>query len=298
MKKRFMFLLSAIIITANLTGCTAAAPKEDTTLNYSTITNLKTEAGSFAVYDYGKVKLHVYSTNDPLNDQAFIVEGKDSLIGIELPSFTKNLDMWKGYIKSLNKPMNDIFISSHPAGASYIQGMNVYGTEETEKSINGGAVGATTQGLYQAFGSDFHGGADTAQLNKIIPAGKIIIDDIEFNVINRGDTYDLEIPSLNLIYTHMLGKTVHSIITSKENLDSMVAVLKEYQDAGYEMILTSHFAPEGQDAVTEKIAYLKKIKELSNEYQTPEEFISAVKAAFPNYIGENYLEMTAGYLYK
>ena len=68
------------------------------------------------------------------------------------------LDAWKDYVKSLGKPMNDIFIVCHPAGASYIKGMNVYGTEGAQKSIVSGSTGATTQGLFAAFGADFHGG--------------------------------------------------------------------------------------------------------------------------------------------
>lgn len=55
------------------------------------------------------------------------------------------LDAWKDYVKSLGKPMNDIFIVCHPAGASYIKGMNVYGTEGAQKSIVSGSTGATTQ---------------------------------------------------------------------------------------------------------------------------------------------------------
>lgn len=45
------------------------------------------------------------------------------------------LDAWKDYVESLGKPMNDIFIVCHPAGASYIKGMNVYGTEGAQNPL-------------------------------------------------------------------------------------------------------------------------------------------------------------------
>lgn len=124
------------------------------------------------------------------------------------------LDTWKDYVQSLGKPMNDIFIVCHPAGASYIKGMNVYGTEGAQKSIVSGSTGATTQGLFAAFGADFHGG------------------------------------------------------------------------------------PEVQDAVAEKISYLNKTKEIMQQSKTADEFKANMKAAFPAYDGENYLDMTAGFLYK
>lgn len=179
------------------------------------------------------------------------------------------LDAWKDYVESLGKPMNDIFIVCHPAGASYIKGMNVYGTEGAQKSIVSGSTGATTQGLFAAFGDDFHGGDDTAA-----------------------------IPSLNVVYTHMLGKTTHSILTSAAHIEAFLQMLKEYQAAGYAMILTSHGGPEGQNAVAEKISYLNKTKEIMQQSKTADEFKANMKAAFPAYDGENYLDMTAGFLYK
>lgn len=211
MKKKFLAILSAAMMFSVMgAGSAGAAPaKAVPTENHITL-----KSGSVNVYDYGDVKLHAYFTNDPLADVAYIVEGKEALAGIELPAFTAGLDTWKDYVKSLGKPMNDIFIVCHPAGASYIKGMNVYGTEGAQKSIVSGSTGATTQGLFAAFGADFHGG------------------------------------------------------------------------------------PEGQDAVAEKITYLNKTKEIMQQSKTADEFKAAMQAAFPAYDGLNYLDMTAGFLYK
>ncbi len=101
--------------------------------------------------------------------------------------------------------MNDIFIVCHPAGASYIKGMNVYSTEGAQKSILSGSTGATTQGLFAAFGADFHGGDDTAAITNTV-SGKVQLAGVDFEVIDRGESYDLAIPSMNVVYTHMLGK--------------------------------------------------------------------------------------------
>ena len=299
MKKKLTILLSAVMTASMLAACGTQEKAEptETAEKKPSVKEVALESGNVTVYDYGDTKLHAFLTGDALADVAYIVEGKDALVGIELPSFTENLDAWQSYIADLDKPMNDIFLCSHPAGASYIEGMKVYGTEGAKESISAGSAYATTQGLYESFGDDFHGGADTAEINTVV-SGKVTVGGIDFNLIDHGESYDLEIPALNAVYTHMLGKTSHSILVSLGQMDSLLDTLKGYQDAGYDMILTSHGGIEGQDAVTEKIAYVKKTKELAEANDTAEDFIVAMKEAFPDYSGENYLEMTAGYLYQ
>ena len=296
MKKKIALLLTTFTMVSCLSICNAeAADKTETVV--PTIHDAAVESGSVTVYDFGASKLHVYNTGDALGDVAYIVEGKDALIGIELPSFTANLDAWQNYIAGLDKPMNDLFLCDHATGASYVEGMNVYGTQGAQDSIASGSTYATTQGLYETFGDDFHGGADLANINKVV-SGTVTVAGIDFNLIDCGETYDLEIPSMNAVYTHMLGKTCHSILTSTAHMDSMIETLKGYQSAGYDMILSAHSGVEGQDAVAEKIAYVEKAKELVASCDNAEAFMTAMKEAFPDYIGENYLEMSAGYLYQ
>ena len=296
MKKKIALLLTTFTMVSCLSVCNAEASDKAETV-VPTIHDAAVESGSVTVYDFGASKLHVYNTGDALGDVAYIVEGEDSLIGIELPAFTANLNTWQSYIAGLNKPMNDLFLCDHATGASYVEGMNVYGTQGAQDSIASGSTYATTQGLYETFGDDFHGGADLANINKVV-SGTVTVAGIDFNLIDCGETYDLEIPSMNAVYTHMLGKTCHSILISTAHMDSMIETLKGYQSAGYDMILSAHSGVEGQDAVAEKIAYVEKAKELAASCDNAEAFMTAMKEAFPDYIGENYLEMSAGYLYQ
>ena len=296
MKKKIALLLTTFTMVSCLSVCNAEASDKAETV-VPTIHDAAVESGSVTVYDFGASKLHVYNTGDALGDVAYIVEGEDSLIGIELPAFTANLNTWQSYIAGLNKPMNDLFLCDHATGASYVEGMNVYGTQGAQDSIASGSTYATTQGLYETLGDDFHGGADLANINKVV-SGTVTVAGIDFNLIDCGETYDLEIPSMNAVYTHMLGKTCHSILISTAHMDSMIETLKGYQSAGYDMILSAHSGVEGQDAVAEKIAYVEKAKELAASCDNAEAFMTAMKEAFPDYIGENYLEMSAGYLYQ
>ncbi len=270
-----------------------AAPQHRT---QPTVTEMTLNAGSVTVYDYGDMKLHAYATGDALGDESYIVETAAALVGIELPAFTTELDVWKTYIGTLGKPMNDIFLCDHATGASYVEGMKVYGTQGAKESVESGSTYATTQGLFETFGSDFHGGDNMAHINTVV-SGTVTVGGIQFALIDHGETYDLEIPAMNVVYTHMLGKTSHSIMTSTAHMDSMLAILRNYQSKGYAMILSSHASPEGQDAVTEKIAYVTHAKELVAGNSNAAGFTAAMKEAFPAYTGENYLDMTAGYLF-
>ena len=106
--------------------------------------------------------------------------------------------------------------------------MNVYGTEGVQKSIVSAAPVQPHRACFAAFGADFHGGDDTAAITNTV-SGKVQLAGVDFEVIDRGESYDLAIPSMNLVYTHMLGKTTHSILTSAAHIEAFLQMLKEYQ---------------------------------------------------------------------
>ncbi|MCI6260167.1 MAG: hypothetical protein MR616_03330 [Pyramidobacter sp.] len=290
MKKSVRSAFSAFalfVCAASAASAAVTAPK---------VKEVPLAAGVMTVFDYGDVKLHAYATGDALADEAYIVEGADALVGIELPPFTANLEAWKSYIGGLNKPMKDLFVSAHPAGASYAEGMTIYGTEAAKNAIAGGSTAAITEGLHKAFGDEFRGG-DTVSIAKVLAAGPVTLGGVEFILVAQGDAYDIVIPAINAVSTHMLGKHTHSIIGGAAHMDAMLKTLRGYREAQYAMILPAHSAPEGQDAVSEKIRYVEKLKELAASSGSDEEFKKGAIAAFPQYDGLNYLDMTAAALF-
>ena len=66
-------------------------------LSLITFTAMAQTKGKFEVLDLKDFKLHVYYTNDALNDASYIVEGKNGLITLEQPLFKDNVAEFDAY---------------------------------------------------------------------------------------------------------------------------------------------------------------------------------------------------------
>lgn len=246
------------------------------------------------------LKLHSFGTGDNMNDYCYIIEGPEGLVMIESTAYKADVNAFNEYIKSLNKPLVAMLLSYHPNGYKTYGDVKVYATEGALKSWQeGGTVWGLTLTFVMAGGDKV---ADDLPVNaEIITEGQTIkLAGVDFVILHEsdGENYGIYIPAMNAVYRHMMGSKTHSILTSIPYIEAEIAELKDYQAKGYEIILTSHHEPEGKDAVSEKIAYLEKVLEIAKTSNRRDKFISGVKAAFPDYNGEAYLEMTAGALLK
>ena len=246
--------------------------------------------GEVLVYDFGNVKVHDYNTCDALNDQVILLEKNGKLVVIELPTFYDNNKELEEYIKSLNVKVDGVLLSYHMSGAHFLEGIEKYATHNADDYGHTGGGKALIDGFIKAFGSDFDG--KVHDVTKYIDKGKVTFANIKMYIIPTNDAYDIEIPEINSIYTHMLGSDCHSIITGKDHANLMIETLEGYLKKNYNLILTSHYVPEGISAVKEKIAYLKNIVDISESSNNAEEMMEKVKEAYPNYSGLNYLEMS------
>ena len=264
-----------------------------------TVSQKKLSLGEVTIYNYGKIKLHAISTKDVLADECFVLESKEGLVLLESSAFKANVQEVNDYIKSLNKPLKGIFLSYHSNGYNAYGNAPIYATEAAVASWGeNGGVKALTDNFVQVFGDAVD--TNLPQKATIVKTGDTVkVAGIEFRILPTMDEdYSLEIPAINAVYRHMLGSDVHNILPSLAYIEGEIADMKAYQKKGYGLILTSHYVPEGQAAVTAKLAYLEKVKKLALANKDKESFVAAVKAAFPNYQGENYLQMTADALYQ
>ncbi|GHT73833.1 hypothetical protein FACS1894124_2790 [Spirochaetia bacterium] len=252
--------------------------------------------GAVRVYDFDGIRLHAYETKNPFADECYLFETGQELIGLEAPLFRDNVAEFANYIRSLHKPLNHLIIAYHPGGANAFTGSRVYTTEAAKKSMGeGGSIKAMLDNFAGGFGDKLN--TEIPAVTDIIKAGKVTIGGIEFIVKDTRESFDLEIPALNVVYTHMVGHKVHNMLENPAHIDAMIGQMKDYERRKPSLILTTHDVPATVEIAAEKLSYLKKVKELAATSKDRASFIAGVKAVFPDYAGEHFLERSAGALF-
>ena len=250
-------------------------------------------------FEDGSIKLHAFGTGDNMNDYCYIVESPEGLVLIESTAYKPDVEAVNKYIKTLGKPLAGALLSYHPNGYKTYGDVKVYATEGALKSwAEGGSVWGLTQSFKQALGDKV--ADDLPDSAEILTEGQTVrLAGLDFVILHEsdGENYGVAIPAINAVYRHMMGSKTHNILPAVPYIEAEIAELKGYQDKGYSLILTSHNAPEGKQAVAEKIAYLEKVLDLAKSSKTRAEFVDSVKSAFPDYNGEAYLDMSAGGLF-
>lgn len=269
--------------------------REEITMNKNTFKKTVLEKGEMNVYDFGGIKLHAYKTNDFIDDEVFIVEKNGKAVVIEAPCFFDNIRELTDYLAGSKLEAAGMLLSYHMAGASFLPGVPVYATANADVyGHSGGGAGLIKQ-FMESFGGAFDSSIFT--VTNTIEEGEVTIGGITFIITKTNDAFDIEIPEINAVYTHMLGHDCHSIVAGASHADDMIAQLRGYIRKGYSLVLTSHYTPEDLKDVEEKVIYLGKLKELVTLCDSADSFKAMARAWFPRYTGDNYLNMTAGFFF-
>lgn len=253
------------------------------------------EKGYVLIYDFGNIKVHNYNTADYIDDQVIMLEKNGKLAIIESPAFYDNNKELESYIKGLNLDVDGILLSYHMAGGTFMDGAKKLATHEADEYGHNGGGKALIDNFTGAFGEIFDNNVHT--VSDYIESGKITLADVEMNIIGTDEGYDIEIPEINSIYTHMLGSDCHSIIAGVDHANHLVSVLNGYVKNEYNLIFTSHYIPEDIKAVKTKIEYIENLVNIASTCTNAIEMIQKVKSEYSNYSGDNYLEMTAGFFF-
>ncbi len=245
------------------------------------------------IYDFGNVQLHAYKTNDFIDDEVFIVTKNGKAVIIESPCFFDNNRELSKYLENLD--VEGMLIAYHGAGAAFLPDVSKYATQNAvDYSKNGGGknlIDNFTGTFGEIFDSSIH------EIANVIEAGRITIGGIDFIIKQTDDAFDVEIPEINAVYTHMLGHDCHSIVAGPGHADAIIAELRSYIEKDYDLILTSHYTPEDLKDAQTKIDYLENLKKIAAGVQNADEFKAAVSKQYPRYSGQNYLDMTAGFFF-
>ena len=258
-------------------------------MNKNTFTKIGLNKGEVNVYNFGTIKLHAYKTNDLMSDEVFIVEKNGQSVVIESPCFFDNEKEFSDYVKDLN--VVGVLVSYHAAGGSFLANVKKYGTKSAKNYAESGGGKALIDNFTKAFGDTFDN--KLHKITEILNSGEVIIGGIRFVIVPNDEAYTIQIPEINAVYMHMLGHDCHSIVAGKNHADAIIAELNEYINKDFCFILTSHYTPEDLKDAQTKITYLQNLKKLASECENANQFKVSVKECYPNYDGENYLDMTA-----
>ena len=263
-------------------------------MNKYTFTTVKLLKGEMHVYDFGAVKLHAYKTNDFIDNEVFILEKNGRAVIIESPCFFDNIKELEQYLKNIQ--VEGMLIAYHGAGAAFMPEVPKYATQNAAGySLNGGGK-ALIDNFTNTFGESFDGSVHN--ITDIIQEGRTKIGGIEFIIKQTEEAFDIVIPQINAVYTHMLGHDCHSIVAGAAHADGIIAQLKDYIQKGYDLILTSHYTPEDLKDAQAKIDYLENLKIIASDCADAHSFKAEVQKRYPAYGGQNYLDMTAGFFFR
>lgn len=268
--------------------------------NLLTIAAMAQTKGRFEAHDLGNFKLHVYHTNDVMADASYIIEGKDSLITMEHPLFKDNVAEFNIYIEKLGKPIEKIISDYHLGGSGNYAQIMAEGMEEFSK---GPIYGGMMKGFEQMWG-------DTMTE---LPTGDVT--EVPFGTTQTwaGVTFEFrhgassDFPAASLLiggkayYTHwtpVKAHVSHLQISSPAAIDAEIAEAEKSLASGAELFIGGHGGAAKRDAVEFKIAYLKKMKEILTANKSSQDFVDAMKKAYPGLPGEAGLEDLGKALYK
>lgn len=252
------------------------------------IINLK--KGVIREYQIKDIKLLAYQTNDFIDDEVFIFVKNQKGICIELPCFYDNISELTDYINGNGIDLVAKFVAYHAAGASFMPEVKSFGTKTSNEYNTIGSGAGLVNNFKGAFGGIFD--ASICNTDEIVNDGEIEIAGIKFIITSNAEAFDIEIPEINCVYTHMMGHNCHSIVAGCPHADGIISQLNYYVRKGFDLILTSHYTPEDLKDAKTKIDYLYDLKAISETCNNAEEMKQKVIDKYSNYSGLNYLDMT------
>lgn len=264
-------------------------------MNKNAFTPVRMRKGEMNVYDFGRIRLHAYKTTDCIDDEVFIIEKDGRAVLLESPCFFDNNRELEEYLARRQLETAGMLLAYHMGGGSFLPDVKKYATRNADDYGHEGGGRALIDTFARAFGGSFDSSVHT--VTEYLEEGPVTIGGIGFIITRTADAFDVEIPEINAVYTHMLGHDCHSIVAGAGHADALIGQLKGYQAKGYTLVLTSHYTPEDLKDVETKIAYLENLKAIAAGCGDAGEFKERVKAQYGGYSGDKYLEMTAGFFF-
>ncbi|MDR0600072.1 MAG: hypothetical protein LBG84_08335 [Treponema sp.] len=256
---------------------------------------IKLGKGEISRYREGGLSLLVYQTRDPLSDVTLVLEKERRALVMEPPCFVENLAELEQYLRTQGFKVEGLLLAYHMTGANFIKEARRYSTRNAVEFGARGRGKAMVESFAASFGSAFDSSIN--EVTDYIDGDSITIAGITLNIERTPDAFDFEIPAIKARYVHMLGHDVHSIIGGPGDLERELAKLERCVAKGYDLFLSSHYPAESLDDARRKIEYLRKLRHMTVQAKSAEEFKGLMLKEFPSHGGKHYLDKTAQFLF-
>lgn len=255
------------------------------------------------VCNFDNFKLHIYRTLDALGDVSFIVEGNESLVTLEHPLFKENIAEYNDYLAALGKPVETIVANYHTGGFADYHDHNVVMVEGMPEFETGEIYG----GMMKNFATIFGDAIDVrphAEVKRVGFGSTQTWAGVKFEFSNGAST---DFPAASIViggkvyYTHWTPAKAHISslqLSSTAAVDAEIAEAQKELASGCELFVGGHGGTATKADVEFKIAYLNTIKSLLQSNKDADSFASALKAAYPDWAGEEGVEALGAALYK
>ena len=258
------------------------------------------DKGHFETHEFDSFKLHVYYTNDALGDASYIVEGKKGLVTMEQPLFKDNVAEFDAYLGKLGKKVVKRITDYHVGGTGNHEVVMAQGMSEFTK---GPVYGGMMKNFAQTFG-DAMTDLPTGKATEVAFGKTENWAGVNFE-FRHGATTDFPAASILIggkaYYTHWTPAKAHVSnlqISSPAAIDAEIAEAEKSLASGATLFIGGHGGAATRDAVEFKITYLKKMKELLAANKAAQDFVEAMKKAWPGLPGEAGLTDLGKALYK
>lgn len=274
-------------------------------INTATAQNIPT--GTFwTVTQNEKVKVHTYmSPTAMFANTSHIIELKNEIIVIDGQFFAPYAIELKKFTDSIGKPISRFYIShDHPdhyiGFGDAFPNVKVYSLAETKSSIEKDGQGVLEQRKAQ------FGPMIASKLNKpsvIQNPGEEVISDVKFifeKSTNNESAVSLviKLPEIGVyIAQDIVYNKIHLFIegNTKGWVNALNKILNENN---YNTILSGHGIEGGKILLKENLEYLEFVEKTISKSKSKNEFKSIILAKYPNYGGEQLVDIYLNYYLK
>ena len=312
---KFTTLATAAVAIISLASCTNNKTKENVmendnlnketalkpdSVNLASLLGEEKSAGSVEIYDLGDFRLHVYYTQDVMNDASYIIEGADSVVTMEEPLFKVNVNEFGSYLDKVGKPVAKRISDYHVGGTGDHE---VVMAEGMPAFVKGPVYGGMMKSFEQTFG-DTMTSMPTGKEDEVAFESTQVYAGVPF-AFRRGASSDFPAASIiigdKVYYTHWTPAKAHMShlqLTSRAAVDAEMAEAERELNSEAVLFIGGHGGATQKESVEFKIAYLNTIKSLLETATTPDEFASALDKAYPNLPGADGITALANTLYQ